>query len=744
MREMKPQNKFIPHLIALGAYLSLAVSMSYPLVLHMDRALPDYGGDGWKTYWNLWWVRHALLDLHSWPFFTPMLYAPTGTPLNFDQLAFFNDLATLPIHLLFNTFVAYNAAVLISFTLSGYAGYLLNRYLLGRALSSPRRFSRVHPVPAFVPRGPRSASRAGRDAARARRGIRGARSAAQGKSHLAAFIGGLIFAFAPTQFGRVMAGGQTLMAVEWLALLLLFTHEGTQAARFDLKRLSLAGACIALGALSDWYQLLWASIWLGLFTLARLWAIRRNGLRAIIAFGGRVALIGAAGAFFLSPVLVGMASSLLTSSGATFRVPYDHYVTSSADLLAFVTPPERHPLLGPLVLPLASRFTESYFEHTIFIGYVALLLIAVGLKRQWRVTRFWLGCGLIFIIYILGPILHVAGQEIFYPMPFEAFYRFVPTLAQFTRSVERGDTMVMLCLSVVAAFGAYHLIAPRPSRRWIWALPLLIAFEYLWIPFPATPLEVPAFYDQLAAEPGDFAIMHLPMEFNRTEDLAYQTVHGKRMTTGFTSREEPSIWLKRIPVLQHFRQRGYDVIAQDLKTVAPTVLRELGVRYIVIDYAQMPPPSDELYYLEDHGAELFGDQQPLYQDARLTVYAAPPVTRAVAYLRLENGWGILDPENWGTLQAEGWRTIVSGAALTVIAPEAQSLRLRFKAKAIRSTTLALSFDGSPIGRYEIDQQPRVFTSGSFPVKRGENRLTLAYEGPVDGVKINSLDVVEDR
>lgn len=698
------------HLLVIGVYLLLAVVMTYPLVLQMGYALPDIGEDGWKTFWDFWWVRHALLDLQTWPLQTPLLYAPTGTPLNFDQLALSNDLIVLPLLLLFGGYPAYNLAILLWFALSGYAGYLLCRYLLRRAM----------------PHADPSASRA----------------------HFAAFVGGMVFAFAPTQLGRVVGGGQMLMAVQWLALFILFTLMAAHAPGFKPKLVVLAGLCFALGALTDWYQPLWAGFWLALFvplhagaTLVsafRTGAGRASAFRAVQSSMARVGGGVAVGLLLLSPVLAGMASSLLTWSNGNFAAPYDQYVSSSADLLAFITPPERHPLLGALVQPLASLFTESFFEHTVYIGYTVLGLCVIGLRAFWREARFWLAGALLFAVYILGPILHIAGQAVFYPMPFEAFYRLVPVIAQFTRSVSRGDSVVMLCLGVVAAFGAYRAAA----WRWAWLLPLLIAFEYLWIPLPTTALSVPAYYQKLAAEPGDFVIMHLPLEFNRREDMFYQTVHGKRMTAGFTSRSEPSTWLMRVPVLQNFRQRGFDVIAQDLRTVAPTVLRDLGVRYIIVDYAQMPPPSDELYYWQDHGAELVGAAPPIYRDARLAVYAAPPVTFAVPYLRLETGWGILDPENWGTPQAEGWRPIANRAGLTVVAPAAQTLRLRLKAKAAQGAHLSLSQAGAVIGQYTLSATEQNITTAPFAVQSGDNRIEIAQDAAPYAARLTQMDIIQ--
>ena len=70
-----------------------------------------------------------------WSLHTPLLYAPTSTPLNFDQLALAIDLIALPLQFVLDGNPAYNLAILLWFTLSGYTGCLLNRFLLWRALT---------------------------------------------------------------------------------------------------------------------------------------------------------------------------------------------------------------------------------------------------------------------------------------------------------------------------------------------------------------------------------------------------------------------------------------------------------------------------------------------------------------------------------------------------------------------------------------------------------------------------------
>ncbi len=70
----------------------LTLVMTYPLIRRFTSAIPGDGFDGWQNYWNLWWVRQALLVEHTHPWFTDMLYAPVGVSLLFHTLNLFNGL----------------------------------------------------------------------------------------------------------------------------------------------------------------------------------------------------------------------------------------------------------------------------------------------------------------------------------------------------------------------------------------------------------------------------------------------------------------------------------------------------------------------------------------------------------------------------------------------------------------------------------------------------------------------------
>ncbi|HID64670.1 MAG TPA: hypothetical protein EYP49_18285, partial [Anaerolineae bacterium] len=59
--------KITHHVIALVGYLVLTLIMTFPLATEFTTAIPGDGFDGWQNYWNLWWVKKALLDLGTNP-----------------------------------------------------------------------------------------------------------------------------------------------------------------------------------------------------------------------------------------------------------------------------------------------------------------------------------------------------------------------------------------------------------------------------------------------------------------------------------------------------------------------------------------------------------------------------------------------------------------------------------------------------------------------------------------------------
>ncbi|RLC78598.1 MAG: hypothetical protein DRI61_09655, partial [Chloroflexi bacterium] len=365
------------HLLVLFAYLLIALIMSYPLVLQFASAIPGDGFDGWQNYWNLWWVKKALLEEHTSPYFTDYLYYPTGVSLLFHTLNPFNGLITLPVQLLFGLTVAYNVVVIFSFVMAAYGTFLLAKYVLVQGGQQPAASSK--------------------------------------QAFLTAFVAGLIYAFSPFHFAHLL-GHMQVFSLEWvpffaLYLLRITNHETRINGGGSLRQALVACSLVLiLASLCDWYQ----TFYLGIFTaLYLLWLWRRKALTGGVFL--RVGAVFVPFAILLSPLLMPMVMEAVHYNYMV--MPLQHLELLSADLLAFFTPSEFHPLWGRWAGKLASHFTASLSERTVFLGYVPLILAGTALWKRWRDenTRFWFLVGVVFFVLALGPVLHIGGQTEFTP-----------------------------------------------------------------------------------------------------------------------------------------------------------------------------------------------------------------------------------------------------------------------------------------------------------------------------------------
>ena len=160
--------------LAPAGFLLLTVVLTYPLVTRFASAIPGDGFDGWQNYWNLWWVKVALLREHAQPFFTDLLDHPTGVGLLFHTLNPFNGLLTLPVQLAWGLLPAYNSVVLFSFAVGGFGAYLLARQVLG-----------------------------------------------PGRGRLPAFAAGVIFTFSPFHIAHLL-GHMQVISLEWIPFYALY------------------------------------------------------------------------------------------------------------------------------------------------------------------------------------------------------------------------------------------------------------------------------------------------------------------------------------------------------------------------------------------------------------------------------------------------------------------------------------------------------------------------------------------
>ena len=233
--------------------------------------------------------------------------------------------------------------------------------------------------------------------------------------------------------------------------------------------------------------------------------------------------------------------------------------------------------------------------------------------------------GILFLLVALGPQWHWGsfgwGNIPTAPprpgdaswTPYGILNRVIPFM-RISRSVGRFALMVQLCLAVAASLGLAGLLV-RLARR---TSPMS---AHAGGPLASQPAARPALVSSSGPRPirsarptrrllrqlggrRRRAVLNLPMNYDRPGYLLYQTVHGKPLTVAYISRDDPRTLTERMPVLQHFRHLGPDILDVDPAAVGPTVLADLGVGTVVLDRYKMPG-GDERTYTERLGGQSF-------------------------------------------------------------------------------------------------------------------------------------------
>lgn len=570
------------HLLVLGGYAILTIALTWPVAARLFTEVPG-GGDAWQHIWNLWWVKQALLVEHTNPYHTDLLYYPDGVSLYFHTLVLTAGLIGIPLQLAgFNLIATYNLVLLSTFLLAGYGTYLLCMRLTRHAWAS--------------------------------------------------FVGGLVFAFSPYHLAHT-SGHMNLASLQWLpfyVLALLKAFEpgaiwkrpqpespgengpgatpGSDNAMTRLKWSIVAGALLALNAYTDWLYLIFLALLSGLYAAWKLLvpSERRSlgvGVWSWVEAGTRFGVIAVVFLALSAPIFF---PTLAEANRGYAQQPPFEVLVYSADLTSAVTPSELHPVWGATIKEQVNN-TGPYLpiknpsERVLFAGFSVLALAALGLWRGWRSNqvRFWAFAAFATWLLSLGPLLQYMGKTTFtlfettVPLPYLLLYR-LPLLS-IMRTPARLMVLTMLALAVLVAFALAALLGRRYLERhrvfsfrnavWGLALPAIIVFEFLAVPYPTVPpgWNVPI-YRQIASEPGRFALLELPVRpFG--DYMAYQTVHGKPIVGGYLSRQPPYPTFADTSALRYLE----DTVAPDDGMATQisagrgvAALKDLGIRYVII------------------------------------------------------------------------------------------------------------------------------------------------------------------
>ncbi len=492
-----------------SSYALLSLVFTYPLVINLTTHVPgEVEGDVPVYIWNLWWMKHSLLEWHS-PLFSDFIFAPYGVSLAFHAFVFLKAFIAVPLQALMSAWMAYNLLILFTFAMAGYAMFLLARHLTG-------------------------------------------------DSH-AAWVAGLVYAFSPYMLTRSL-GHLNYLSGEWIPLYILCLMRLIETRQ---RRWAVAGSVfLLLTAYCEYYYLIYLTLFTGFYLGWRFWRNKQELLHA--EFLRHFALMGALALVGFAPILwilfaTAQSDYLYGGWGATAKL--------GADLAAFVTPPPGSLLYGDIGAELYEVFSGgNAVEGTVFTGYIALglaVFCAVRLHSV-EVIKPWLWSTLGFFLFSLGPLLHIGGDFVFslgpvrfaLPLPY-IILRYLP-LVKGARVPARFDIMVALGLAVLVAFALWHLRSHwRRADSWTMLIALLVCLEYVRSPYPTAKIEVPVAYEEIALDTRDVVVLDIPLgwrtgwgDTGRSLDRQqlYQIVHGKRLVGGFASRI-PEEELRRVSAL---------------------------------------------------------------------------------------------------------------------------------------------------------------------------------------------------
>ena len=684
------------HPIILLAYLALALGLTYPLVMQFGDHVPGtttWSMDEYGYVWNNWWLGHAVFDLGANPFQTNYIFYPVGTSLVLYTFTLLHVFLGLPIQFAFGLIPASNVELLFAFVVGAYGMFLLMHYLFR---VSGLRFKEW---------------KAGT-----------LNSAIINPLTFAAFGSGALFAFSSNRFVYASLGHYNVVASEWLPFYILFLIKTVRESKWRNALLAGLFAAFAL------YVETTFGVLLALFTaLYLLFEWRAVWRRTTIV---RLFLIAVFAALLFAPILLPTLDEIYNRG---YALPgWGHAETLAVDLLGLLAPTSLHPLNRNWVQELAlvrqgiSRFVDV---NTVFLGYVTLTLALVAAIRFWKTLKVWTISALAFAILSLGPLLHVGGNSLFdfdglqvtFPMPFLLLH-FIPLLKE-NRAPNRFSVLVMLSLAVLVGFAMVWILRKAEGRKII--LPaahclLLIAllFEHAAVPLPLTDARVPEVYAQIAREPGNFAVLTLPLGWRNsfgqlgaedTRTQYYQSVHGKYIFPANIQRNPPFLfdYFDRISIfhsiteLEFYNAISDDNLARD-KVAAPALMSFFDIRYVVVNPAVLgrPPYSDTRDAIEEYLRQVLPLGEKIYDRDGVIAYR---INQAPAPARQQIIFGT---DAAYPYQAEGW-----GRAETIGGQEANwaiqtRARVLFPVREISDYALTINalpytYDKSPAQTMEI-------------------------------------------
>jgi len=703
-------------LLALLGYLAISILMTLPLMFSLATHIPG-DCDAFWYLWLFWWFEHSIFKRCASPYFTDFIFYPNGTNLSLSINSIFNTILSIPLRVAFGPIPAYNLLILLSFVMTAWSTYSLAKYVTG--------------------------------------------------SRLGSFVAGLIFAFSRYRFDAMASGLNGIVTTQWIPFFVLYFLR-TLREESKVNRV-LASIFFALICLSDWYYAVFAAFY-ALALLAYFLATKHSG-DFLSAISSKLATISIISIVLILPVLYPILAESLF--GSYESLPRDVYVPFSADPIGFLVPnpqaftgqTQNIVKLFPGLWHLLQEFYKNvlnrdWIEGDTYLGYSLLTLATYAILKLKKRVRLWAACAVLFAILSLGPYLRTLGtteftsMKIRIPLPFLLLVD-IPIL----KSVIHPGRFIMLTIlsmAILAAFGVKDLLGKTSTRKlskgqnlralWFGLICLAVLSENLSIPiFMSRGTILPVYYP-IAAEPGDFAILEVPLGSNY--DTAgfydryqyYQTLHQKRIFGGYIARFPKSTqwFIDGTPVFRHLRylHAQEDILTQDISMIGSTVLQYYNVRYVLVhkdlfmwhqDYNRPDTLQRILPLLEFIGLDLF------FEDELVSGFRTPEKHEKQVFMRLGESWHVR--ESWEGVPT---RWMENNATLCIVNPTASDLRVDIELRAFgafRARRLHVLVRETLVGSFQLP----IFPAGkdcAFTLTIPPGETTVKFHCP-EGTDIPS-------
>ena len=535
-------------------FLLLAVLFTRPLITRMGSEIAGEVGDNIYFIWMIGWVRKALFKLGADPMNVWFLNFPEGWNMAHTEIT----PAQLALGELFTVFgsetFAYNAAMLLSFVLSGVIACLWLRHLTGSAA--------------------------------------------------AGLLSGTIYACLPYRQAHLLAGHLNLSGTQWLPLFFwgwfdLLKPDETEKVRVRAALMAAAG--LGLTALTSQYYFFMMVIVAGFQALWMVLIHQREKLKSP-AFWKSCALF----ILFSLPLLIlaELPFLKLAGSGGMPDRDWGGVRMYSAGLSDYLLPGTTHFLFGKWV---GSHFNRDiWIEATLYAGFAALALflyamISRGKRIRWERQMLLTGIA-IAVVLSMGTDLHWNAEAVELTLPgFLAekldrttmpillpgyfFFKYFPFFAKL-RAMMRFGIFALLLLAAGAGFALSGMgsIDGKKQKIIIAAALLLVVLDY----YPRAQQSFaeigPRPVDEwLVEQPENGSVMRYPFWLNDDQAGTYYTLYNEKPFIGGFFNAFPTDQYQRIKGTMN----GFPS-EESLK-----LAEELGVSFFLVEENELLQASAE-------------------------------------------------------------------------------------------------------------------------------------------------------